>query len=111
MLDNIVVESLQERFQGEIIRPSDAGYDDARTIWNAMIDKYPALIARCTNSDDVIEAVNFARDNNLLEFRHNNSKSEPDNMVGQFSWNLSYAIARHSRRRLTTPATATMVDV
>ncbi len=66
ILDNILIDSLQERFQGEIIRPSDAGYDDARTIWNAMIDKYPALIARCTSSDDVIEAVNFARDNNLL---------------------------------------------
>jgi FAD binding domain/Berberine and berberine like len=66
ILGNILIDSLQERFHGEIIRPSDAGYDHARTIWNAMIDKYPALIARCTNSDDVIEAVNFARDNNLL---------------------------------------------
>jgi hypothetical protein len=34
ILDNILIESLQERFQGEIIRPSDAGYDHARTIWN-----------------------------------------------------------------------------
>ncbi|MFC2053405.1 FAD-binding oxidoreductase [Chloroflexota bacterium] len=66
MLDNILVESLGERLQGEIIRPSDAGYDDTRSIWNAMIDKYPVLIARATNSDDVIEAVNFARNNNLL---------------------------------------------
>jgi FAD/FMN-containing dehydrogenase len=66
ILDNILVNSLQERFQGEIIRPSDVGYDEARTIWNAMIDKYPALIARCRNSDDVVRAVNFARDNNLL---------------------------------------------
>jgi FAD/FMN-containing dehydrogenase len=66
LLDNALIEALQERFLGEIIRPSDAGYDDTRTIWNAMIDKYPALIARCTKSDDVIEAVNFARDNNLL---------------------------------------------
>ncbi len=65
-LDNTLIKAFQERFRGEIIRPSDAGYDDARTIWNAMIDKYPALIVRCTNSDDVIEAVNFARDNNLL---------------------------------------------
>jgi FAD/FMN-containing dehydrogenase len=66
MLDTTFIESLQERFQGEIIRPSDAGYDDARVVWNAMIDKHPALIARCTNSSDVIEAVNFARNNNLL---------------------------------------------
>ena len=66
MLDNELIQSLQEHSRGEIIRPSDPGYDDARTIWNAMIDKHPALIARCTNSDDVIKAVNFARDNNLL---------------------------------------------
>jgi FAD/FMN-containing dehydrogenase len=66
VLDKILIDSLQERFQGEIIRPSDAGYDEARAIWNAMIDKYPALIVRSTSSDDVIEAVNFARDNNLL---------------------------------------------
>jgi FAD/FMN-containing dehydrogenase len=66
ILDNVLVGSLQERFQGELIRPSDAGYDEARTIWNAMIDKYPALIARCKNSDDVVEAVRFARDNHLL---------------------------------------------
>jgi FAD/FMN-containing dehydrogenase len=66
ILDNTLIDSLQERFQGEIIRPSDDGYDEARTIWNAMIDKYPALIVRSTSSDDVIEAVNFARDNDLL---------------------------------------------
>lgn len=65
-LEKTPIDDLQDRFQGEILRPSDAGYDDARTIWNAMIDKHPALITRCTNSDDVIEAVNFARDNNLL---------------------------------------------
>ena len=65
-LDNTLIDALQERFQGEIILPSDAGYDEARAIWNAMIDKRPALIARCINSDDVIEVVNFARDNNLL---------------------------------------------
>jgi FAD/FMN-containing dehydrogenase len=38
----------------------------ARTIWNGMLDKYPALIARCTSSEDAIEAVSFARDNNPL---------------------------------------------
>ena len=66
LLDASLIEALQERFQGEIIRPSEAGYDDARAIWNRMIDKYPALIARCTHSNDVVEAVNFARDNDLL---------------------------------------------
>lgn len=65
MLDKALVEALRERFQGEIFRPSDAGYDDVRKIWNVMIDRHPALIARCKNSNDVIEALSFARDNHL----------------------------------------------
>jgi hypothetical protein len=66
VLDKVLIDSLQERCEGEIIRPADAGYGEARTIWNAMSDRYPALIARSTSSDDVVEAVNFARDNDLL---------------------------------------------
>lgn len=65
-LDETVIEAFEDRFQGELIRPTDAGYDEVRSIWNAMIDKHPALIARCTSSADVVEAVNFARDNNVL---------------------------------------------
>jgi FAD/FMN-containing dehydrogenase len=66
VLDNSLIESLQGRFKGEILRPSDTDYDDTRAVWNAMIDRYPALITRCKNTDDVVEAVNFARANNLL---------------------------------------------
>lgn len=51
--------------RGEVITPGDPGYDEARSIYNAMIDKRPALIARCANVADVIAAVNFARENNL----------------------------------------------
>ena len=52
-------------FKGEVILPGDASYDDVRKIWNAMIDKRPALIARCTDTQDVVRAVNFARENTL----------------------------------------------
>lgn len=51
---------------GELIRPNDASYDDARKVWNGLIDKHPALIARCANADDVVQAVQFARSHNLL---------------------------------------------
>jgi hypothetical protein len=57
--------TLQSRFRGQLLRPSDAGYDDARQLWNAMIDKHPALIARCTTADDVAAAVRFARERSL----------------------------------------------
>jgi hypothetical protein len=60
------VEEFQKSLRGELIRPGDGGYNEARKIWNANIDKHPALIARCMGAADVINAVNFARDNHLL---------------------------------------------
>ncbi len=59
-------EEFRENLRGQLIKPSDQDYDDARTIWNATIDKRPALIARCAGVADVINSVNFARANNLL---------------------------------------------
>ena len=51
--------------RGDVIQPGNAGYDQARSVFNAMIDKYPALIVRCRDVADVIAAVNFAREQNL----------------------------------------------
>ena len=56
---------LAEGFRGEILRPDDAAYDAARAIHNGLIDKRPALIARCANTADVVDAVNAARDAGL----------------------------------------------
>ena len=56
---------LDAAFQGEQFRPGDGGYDDARAVYNGMVDKRPALIARCTGVADVIEAVNLAREKKL----------------------------------------------
>src|SRR4051794_26278439 len=53
-------------FEGSLIGPDDAGYDEARQVYNGMIDKRPALIARCAGPDDVAKSVNFARDHDLL---------------------------------------------
>ena len=52
--------------RGEVLGPSDAGYNDARQLYNAMIDKKPALIARCVDVADVMTAVNYARGNGIL---------------------------------------------
>ncbi len=57
---------LRESLRGEVILRDDAGYDEARKIYNGMIEKRPLLIARCVDVADVITAVRYARDNNLL---------------------------------------------
>jgi FAD/FMN-containing dehydrogenase len=60
------VEELAKDFHGRLIGPSDAGYDAARRIWNASIDKKPGLIARCAGVADVVAAIGFARAQGLL---------------------------------------------
>ena len=54
-------DPLDEMVRGEVIRPSDAGYDGARTLWNGMIDRRPAAIVRCLGVADVRQAIRFAR--------------------------------------------------
>ncbi|MGN6169232.1 MAG: FAD-binding oxidoreductase [Solirubrobacteraceae bacterium] len=57
---------LRAGFVGEVILPSDAGYDEARKVFNGMIDRRPAAIARCATTADVVSAVNFAREHDLV---------------------------------------------
>ncbi|RWD70656.1 FAD-binding oxidoreductase [Mesorhizobium sp.] len=57
---------LRESLRGEVILRDDAGYDEARKVYNGMIEKRPLLIARCADVADVIAAVKYARDNDLL---------------------------------------------
>ena len=66
VLKEAAVKQFKTDLRGEILQPGDDGYDDARKVFNAMIDKRPAMILRCTGVADVIAAVNFARTNNLL---------------------------------------------
>ena len=66
VLGDDAVSALRDRLRGPLLSPDDDGYDAARTIWNAMIDRRPALIARCAGAADVIAAVSFARQHDLL---------------------------------------------
>ncbi len=60
------LEELKGGLRGSVLLQQDEGYDEARTIWNAMVDKRPALIVRCTGAADVRRAVALARDHNLV---------------------------------------------
>src|SRR5262245_11013601 len=81
VLDDATVQGFQTSLRGSLLRPGDAGYDEARKLWNANIDKRPALIARCAGVSDVINAVNFARTNQLLLSVRGGGHNIPGNCV------------------------------
>ncbi|MGH2765907.1 MAG: FAD-binding oxidoreductase [Actinomycetota bacterium] len=60
------VASFREGFSGEIVLPGDDGYDGARIVWNAAVDRHPAVVVRPTGVDDVRSAVRFAREHDLV---------------------------------------------
>jgi FAD/FMN-containing dehydrogenase len=66
VVEQALVDAFRDGFHGQVFLPDDAGYDAARRIWNASIDKRPGLVARCAGVADVVAAVRFARTNDLL---------------------------------------------
>ncbi len=65
-LDTAVIDTLRGSMLGEVVEPGDPGYDDVRKVWNGQIDRRPAIVARCRGVADVITAVRFAREHDLL---------------------------------------------
>jgi FAD/FMN-containing dehydrogenase len=65
-LSEETVQGLIAQTRGPVLRPGDPGYDDARALWNGLIDRRPALIVQCSGAADVVDAVNFAREHDLL---------------------------------------------
>ncbi|HUG13676.1 MAG TPA: FAD-binding oxidoreductase, partial [Thermomicrobiales bacterium] len=65
-IDDTLIQEFAAGIRGTLIQPNDPEYEAARKVYNGMIDRRPALIARCANAGDVMAAVNFAREQNLL---------------------------------------------
>lgn len=65
-LEDSLVEEFRARLRGEVLRTGDAGYEEARGVWNGMIDRRPALMVRAARVADVINSVDFARENDLV---------------------------------------------
>src|SRR5262245_61016142 len=59
------VSDLAGRFSGQLLQPTDAGYDEARRVPNVLTAQRPTIIARCRNTADIVDAVNLARENGL----------------------------------------------
>ncbi len=110
------IENLKIRVKGKVILPGDPGYDDARRIWNAMIDRRPAVIVQCTEAADVPNAVLFARDHELeISIRgagHNIAGNAvcDNGMMIDFSGMRTVRVDVESRRAQVEPG-ATLNDV
>jgi FAD/FMN-containing dehydrogenase len=64
-MKNEVVDAFKATLRGPVLQPGDPDYEDARALWNAMIDRRPALIVRCSGTADVVASINFARQQGL----------------------------------------------
>jgi FAD/FMN-containing dehydrogenase len=110
------INALKAGIRGTVIVPGDEMYESARTIWNATIDRHPAVVVRCANVSDVVTAVNYARDNKLpLAIRsggHNIAGNAmcDDGLVIDLS-QMKAAHVEPAARRVTVEAGATLGDL
>jgi FAD/FMN-containing dehydrogenase len=82
-LEEAVAQELRAGLRGPMLRPGDQGYDEVRKVWNGMIDRRLALIARCAGVADVLAAVKFARSHEVLVSVRGGGHNAPGNAVCQ----------------------------
>jgi FAD/FMN-containing dehydrogenase len=76
-LGDETMEQLRAAVRGEVVTPEHPDYDEARRVWNGMVDCHPALIVRCASTEDVVAAVNFGREHGLVVAVRGGSHSTP----------------------------------
>jgi FAD/FMN-containing dehydrogenase len=109
------IEELRGALHGRLLAPASPGYDDARVIWNAMIDRRPALIARCIDAEDVATAVRFAREHSLLISIRGGGHNIAGNAVSDNGFMIDLSAMRNvhvdtTRRTARVDAGATLGD-
>jgi FAD/FMN-containing dehydrogenase len=82
-ITNEITGKLRSKVKGQIVLPGDPNYDEARKIWNAMIDRRPAVIVQCAEADDVPNAIAFARENGM----EISIRGAGHNIAGNAVWN------------------------
>jgi FAD/FMN-containing dehydrogenase len=110
------LETLRTGLRGDVLVPGDPAYEEARTIWNAMIDKRPALIVRCRGAADVAKAVSFAREHGLILAIRGGGHNIAGNAVCDGGMMIDLSLMKSVRvdektRRATVEAGATLGDV
>ena len=113
---DVDVEGLRGSILGEVFVPDDEGYDGARAVWNAMIDRRPVVIVRARDSNDVVRAVNFARDHDLPVSVRGGGHNVAGHAVGDDSVMIDLSAMRSvsvdpERRRARVAGGATWRDV
>src|SRR5437588_6947004 len=76
-LQDGTVDQLRETVGGAVITPVDPAYGEARRVWNGMVDRRPAVVVRCASTADVVAAVNFGREHDLVVSVRGGSHSTP----------------------------------
>jgi FAD/FMN-containing dehydrogenase len=115
-VDAATLEALRKNLQGELVLPGDRAYDEARAIWNAMVDRRPALIVRCKGTADVVRAVNFAGEHDLLLAIRGGDHNIAGNALCDCGLVIDLSLMKAVRvdektRRATVEAGATLGDV
>lgn len=114
-LQQDVIAAFKAHFSGDILVPGDTSYDTMRQIWNAMIDRKPALIARCTSPEDVAQAVGFAREHSLLVSVRGGGHNIAGNAVCDAGLMIDLSLMKHIQvdpkaRRATVEPGCTLAD-
>ena len=94
-VDPVDIDALRAVVRGSLVMPTDPEYDEARTVYNAMIDRRPAVICRCVDAADVIEAVRFARDEGLVLSVRGGGHSGPGYGVNDGGLVIDLSLLRH----------------
>jgi FAD/FMN-containing dehydrogenase len=97
LLDGAAVEALRADLRGPVIAPGDAEYDEARKVWNGMIDRHPAAIARVAGAADVVTCMNFARDRNIVLAVRGGAHNVPGNAVCDYGLVIDFSAMKAIR--------------
>jgi FAD/FMN-containing dehydrogenase len=100
------IEQLRERVRGQVIMAGDAQYEEARKVYNGMIDRRPRVVVRCVDSADVMATVDYSRENGLDLAVRGGSHSVPG-----FGTNDDGVVADLSRMKGVAPSRSSRLDV